>query len=72
MDNIGAFDRGKLPPGYLLGQADGTSWMAAFAKSMLSIALLLAERNPAYEDLASKFWEHFIYIANSRQPSQSV
>ncbi|HEX4414631.1 MAG TPA: glucosidase [Lacipirellulaceae bacterium] len=65
MDNIGAFDRGKLPPGYMLGQADGTSWMAAFARSMLSIALLLAERNPVYEDLASKFWEHFIYIANS-------
>ena len=43
MDNIGVFDRDKLPPGYLLGQADGTSWMAAFAKSMLSIALLLAE-----------------------------
>jgi hypothetical protein len=65
MDNIGAFDRGKLPPGYMLGQADGTSWMAAFARSMLSIALMLAERNPIYEDLASKFWEHFIYIANS-------
>jgi hypothetical protein len=65
MDNIGAFDRGKLPPGYLLGQADGTSWMAAFARSMLSIALILAEQNPVYEDLASKFWEHFVYIANS-------
>jgi hypothetical protein len=65
MDNIGAFDRGKMPPGYLLGQADGTSWMAAFAKSMLSNALLLADKNPAYEDLASKFWEHFIYIAHS-------
>ena len=65
MDNIGAFDRGKLPPGYLLGQADGTSWMAMFAKSMLSNALLLAQNNPAYEDLASKFWEHFIYIANA-------
>ncbi len=65
MDNIGAFDRGKLPPGYLLGQADGTSWMAAFARSMLSNALLLAEQNPVYEDLASKFWEHFVYIANS-------
>ncbi len=65
MDNIGAFDRGKLPPGYMLGQADGTSWMAAFARSMLSIALLLADQNPVYEDLASKFWEHFIYIANS-------
>ncbi len=65
MDNIGAFDRDNLPPGYLLGQADGTSWMAAFAKSMLSIALLLAERDPVYEDLASKFWEHYIYIAHS-------
>ena len=65
MDNIGAFDRDHLPPGYLLGQADGTSWMAAFAKSMLSTALLLAERNPVYEDIASKFWEHFIYIANA-------
>jgi hypothetical protein len=76
MDNIGAFDRGKLPPGYLLGQADGTSWMAAFAKSMLSNALLLAQRNPAYEDLASKFWEHFIYIANAMNsltdPSRSL
>jgi hypothetical protein len=76
MDNIGAFDRGKLPPGYLLGQADGTSWMAAFAKSMLSTALLLAEKNPAYEDLASKFWEHFVYIANSlvnhADPSKSL
>lgn len=65
MDNIGAFDRGKLPPGYMLGQADGTSWMAAFARNMMSIALLLADRNPVYEDLASKFWEHFVYIANS-------
>jgi Glycosyl hydrolase family 63 C-terminal domain len=65
MDNIGAFDRDHLPPDYLLGQADGTSWMAAFAKSMLSMAILLAERDPVYEDVASKFWEHFIYIANA-------
>jgi Glycosyl hydrolase family 63 C-terminal domain len=65
MDNIGAFDRDNLPPGYLLGQADGTSWMAAFAKSMLSIALHLAAHDPVYEDLASKFWEHYIYIASS-------
>jgi hypothetical protein len=65
MDNIGAFDRDHLPSGYLLGQADGTSWMAAFAKSMLSTALLLAERNPVYEGVASKFWEHYIYIANA-------
>jgi hypothetical protein len=65
MDNIGAFDRDNLPPGYLLGQADGTSWMAAFAKNMLSIALHLAAHDPVYEDLASKFWEHYIYIASS-------
>src|SRR5499433_259902 len=65
MDNIGAFDRDHLPRGYLLGQADGTSWMATFAKSMFSIALLLAEKDPVYEDVASKFWEHFIYIADA-------
>ncbi len=76
MDNIGVFDRDNLPPGYLLGQADGTSWMAAFAKSMLSTALLLAEHNPDYEDVASKFWEHYIYIANAmnnlRDPKKSL
>ena len=73
MDNIGAFDRDNLPPGYLLGQADGTSWMAAFAKNMLSIALILAERDPVYEDLASKFWEHYIYIAHSmNNPQEST
>ncbi|HEX5471946.1 MAG TPA: glucosidase, partial [Lacipirellulaceae bacterium] len=76
MDNIGPFDRNKLPPGYMLGQADGTSWMAAFAKSMLAIALTLADRNPTFEDLASKFWEHFVYIANSmnslHDPKQSL
>jgi len=65
MDNISAFDRDKLPPGWLLGQADGTSWMAAFAKSMLTTAMLLAEQDPVYADLASKFWEHYVYIANA-------
>ena len=65
MDNIGVFDRDKLPPGYLLGQADGTSWMAAFAKNLLTIALILAKQNPAYEDVASKFWEHYVYVANA-------
>src|SRR5262249_12584208 len=65
MDNIGVFDRDQLPPGYLLGQADGTSWMATFAKSMLAAALALAERDPVYQDLASKFWEHYIFIANA-------
>jgi hypothetical protein len=71
MDNIGAFDRDNLPPGYLLGQADGTSWMAAFAKNMLATALTLAEKDPNYQDLASKFWEHFVYIANSMNPRMS-
>jgi hypothetical protein len=70
MDNIGAFDRGKLPPGYLLGQADGTSWMAAFAKSLLTIALILAKENSNYEDIASKFWEHFVHIANAMNSLQ--
>jgi len=76
MDNIGPFDRDQLPAGYMLGQADGTSWMAAFAKNMLTTALLLAEANPAYEDLASKFWEHYVYIANAlnsiRDPRNSL
>jgi hypothetical protein len=76
MDNIGVFDRDKLPQGYLLGQADGTSWMAAFAKNMFATALLLAEKNPIYEDVASKFWEHYIFIANSmnsiRNPLMSL
>ncbi len=65
MDNIGVFDRNNLPPGYMLGQADGTGWLAAFAKSMLSTALLLAGEDPVYQDLASKFWEHFIYVSNA-------
>ena len=70
MDNIGAFDRDSLPPGYMLGQADGTSWMATFARSMLSIALVLAENDPVYQGMASKFWEHFVYIANAMNSQQ--
>ena len=70
MDNIGVFDRDSLPPGYMLGQADGTSWMAAFARSMLSIALVLAENDPTYQDMASKFWEHYVYIANAMNSQQ--
>ena len=65
MDNIGVFDRGKLPPGYLLGQADGTSWMATFARSMMATALLLAEHDRVYEDVASKFWEHYVFIGDA-------
>lgn len=64
LDNIGVFDRSKpLPTGGHLEQSDGTSWMGMFCLNMLAMALELAKTNPAYEDVASKFWEHFIYIA---------
>lgn len=63
MDNIGLFDRSKpLPTGGYLQQADGTAWMAFYASTMLSISLELALANPVYEDMASKFFEHFLAI----------
>jgi len=63
LDNIGVFDRSmKLPEGVELNQADGTSWMGFFCSSMLQIALELAQTRPAYEDIASKFFEHYIAI----------
>ncbi len=66
LDNIGIFDRSKpLPGGGSLRQADGTAWMAFYCGTMLSMALKLAEREPAYEDMASKFFEHFVGIADS-------
>ncbi len=66
LDNIGVFDRSsQLPTGGHLEQSDGTSWMAMYSLNMLAIALELAADNPAYEDLASKFWEHFLYIAHA-------
>ena len=66
LDNIGAFDRNlTFPCGGILEQADSTSWMAMFCLNMLRIALVLAEENPAYEDIATKFFEHFIYIADA-------
>jgi hypothetical protein len=64
LDNIGVFDRSTaLPTGGHLEQSDGTSWMAMYCLNMLAIAMELAADNPAYEDVASKFWEHFLYIA---------
>jgi hypothetical protein len=64
LDNIGVFDRSApLPGGGHLEQSDGTSWMAMYCLNMLAIALELAAENPAYEDVASKFFEHFVYIA---------
>src|SRR5262245_60492269 len=66
LDNIGVFDRSKpLPTGGSLEQADGTAWMAFYCATMLSMALELAKEDPAYEDLASKFFEHFIAIADA-------
>ena len=66
LDNIGVFDRSKpLPNGGLLEQADGTAWMAFYCASMLSMALELATDDPAYADIASKFFEHYIRIAHA-------
>jgi hypothetical protein len=66
LDNIGVFDRSNpLPAGVTLHQADGTAWMAFYCGTMLSMALELALHNPAYEDIASKFFEHFIRIADA-------
>ncbi len=66
LDNIGLFDRSaELPSGVHLEQSDGTSWMATYCLIMLKMALELAEDNPPYEDIASKFFEHFLYIADA-------
>jgi hypothetical protein len=66
LDNIGVFDRSApLPTGGYLEQSDGTSWMAMYTLNLLAIALELARTDPAYEDVASKFWEHFLYIAHA-------
>lgn len=66
LDNIGAFDRNTvLGEREQLEQADGTSWMAMYALNMMRIALELAQYNKVYEDMATKFFEHFLYIANA-------
>ncbi len=66
LDNIGVFDRSKpLPTGGTIQQADGTSWMAMYALNMLRISTELSLKNPAYQDLASKFFEHYLYIAGA-------
>ncbi|MDX2190762.1 MAG: glucosidase [Bacteroidota bacterium] len=66
MDNIGVFDRSRpLPTGGKLDQADGTSWIAMYCLNMLKISLNLAQKNSVYEDAASKFLEHFMYIAGA-------
>ena len=66
LDNIGLFDRSApLPDGGYLEQADATAWMAMYALNMMRIALELARQQPTYQDLASKFFEHFLYIAGA-------
>jgi hypothetical protein len=63
LDNIGVFDRSKPIHGARLEQSDATSWMAMFCLQMLRIAVELAHKNPVYEDIASKFFEHFLFIS---------
>jgi len=64
LDNIGVFDRSApMPGGGILQQADSTSWMAMFSLNMLDMALEVAQEDPVYEDMAYKFYEHFIYIS---------
>lgn len=66
LDNIGVFDRSKkLPNGKFIEQADATSWMAMFCLNLMRIALELSSKNSVYQDLATKFFEHFLYIANA-------
>lgn len=66
MDNIGVFDRSaQLPTGGYIEQSDGTSWMAMFTLNMLRMSLELARENPTYQTLATKFFEHFLYIAGA-------
>lgn len=66
LDNIGVFDRSaELPYGGHLEQSDGTSWMAMFSLNMLAITFELAQEDKAYEDIASKFFEHFVRISDA-------
>src|SRR3989441_4163831 len=64
LDNVGVFDRSAPPPtGGCIEQSDGTAWVGMFCLNMLAIALELAQDDPIYEDMASKFFEHFVYIS---------
>jgi hypothetical protein len=66
LDNIGVFDRSSmLPGGGTLEQSDATSWMGMYCLNLMNMALELAKENPAYEDVASKFFEHFVHIARA-------
>ena len=69
LDNIGIFDRSSpLPTGGHIEQSDGTAWMAFYSLTMLQIAVELALHDPAYQSMASKFFEHFLWIYNAMDP----
>jgi len=66
LDNVGVFDRSKpLPTGGHIDQSDGTAWMAMYCLNLMRIALELSSANVVYEDIASKFFEHFLHIAQA-------
>ena len=65
LDNIGVFDRSMVPANYSFQQADATGWMAMFSLNMMRISLELARHDSVYQDMATKFFEHFLYIAAS-------
>jgi hypothetical protein len=65
LDNIGVIDRSNLPPGTKLEQADATAWMAMYALNMMDIALEITRHDRTFEDIATKFYEHFVLIAES-------
>ncbi|MGH9122463.1 MAG: MGH1-like glycoside hydrolase domain-containing protein, partial [Acidimicrobiales bacterium] len=65
LDNIAPFDRSKLPPGAWLAQSDGTAWMAFYALTLLALSIELAIHDETYQDLATKYFEHYTYIAVS-------
>jgi hypothetical protein len=69
LDNIGPFNRSALPVAGILEQSDGTSWMAMYCQNLLALALVLAEHDRTYEDLATKFFEHFALIASALNAS---
>jgi hypothetical protein len=66
LDNIGIFDRSsKLPPGCNLEEADGTAWMGMYASGMLSMAIEIAQQDSSFEDIATKYFEHYVLIAEA-------
>lgn len=65
LDNIGVIDRNSLPPGVFLEQVDATAWMGMYALNMMEMALEIAQEDNSYEDVVTKFYEHFVLIASS-------